>query len=250
MSSLQGRTAIVTGAGQGIGEAVARRLSHDGARVAVVDINGTAADRVALSISEDSGTAKGFQCDVSSPSEVERCYGQIVSNLGTPDVLVSNAGISRAAMSWKMTDEQWRTVIDVHVNGGYYWAQQVIPTMIENKWGRILVTTSAAGILGSIGQVNYSTAKAGLLGFVRSLAKELGKYNVLVNAIAPAAATPMTELIRTNTKFSDKYLEEVPLRRWAEPEEIAGIYAFLASEDASYITGQTFAVDGGRTMMR
>src|SRR5690606_27541839 len=114
-------------------------------------------------------------------------------------------------MSWKMTRDQWNSVLDVHVNGTYNWVQHVVPSMKANEWGRIIITTSAAGMLGSIGQINYATAKAGLLGLTRSLAKELGRFNVLVNAVAPAAATPMTETLRTDEKFNEKYLDEIPL---------------------------------------
>lgn len=250
MNHLEGRIAVVTGAAQGIGQAIAARYVREGARVALVDVDGERVSAVAQSLAGVAGQVRGYACDVSSTEDVDRCHAQIVADLGAPDVLVCNAGISRPAMSWKMTRDQWNSVLDVHVNGTYNWVQHVVPSMKANEWGRIIITTSAAGMLGSIGQINYATAKAGLLGLTRSLAKELGRFNVLVNAVAPAAATPMTETLRTDEKFNEKYLDEIPLRRWAEPEEVAGVYAFLASADSSYMTGQTIAIDGGRTMTR
>jgi 3-oxoacyl-[acyl-carrier protein] reductase len=153
-------------------------------------------------------------------------------------------------MLWKMTDEDWDKVLDVHQKGSLYWMQAVVGHMREIRGGNIIFTTSAAGLNGTVGQINYSVAKAGLLGMTRSAARELAPYNVIVNAVSPAAATPMTATIRTDERFKDKYLESIPLDRWAEPDEIAGTYVFLGSDDASYLTGQVISVDGGRTIVR
>lgn len=247
---LQDRVAVVTGAGQGIGRAIAERYAAEGAKVAVVDINGDVASEVAEKITADGGTAIGVTCDVASRASVEEAAATIAEQLGTITILVSNAGVTRPAMLWKMTDDQWDVVMATHVNGSFYWLQAVTPGMREAKQGHIILTSSAAGINGTIGQINYATAKAGLLGMARSAAKELAPAGIIVNAIAPAAATPMTETIRTDERFKDKYLESIPLGRWAEPDEISGVYVFLASADANYMTGQTFSVDGGRVPVR
>lgn len=248
--TLQDRVAVVTGAGQGIGRAVAEAYADEGAKVAVIDIDEAAAQEVARTIEKNGGTAIGLGCDVSKRADVDRAAAAIAEQLGTITILVSNAGITRPAMLWKMTDEQWDSVMAVHVNGSFYWLQAVVPGMREQKLGHIIFTTSAAGIQGTIGQINYATAKAALLGMTRAAARELASSNIIVNAVAPAAATPMTETIRTDERFRSTYLDTIPLGRWAEPEEITGMYVHLASPAVSYFTGQTLSVDGGRVMVR
>lgn len=247
---LQDRVAVVTGAGQGIGEGVARLYAAEGAKVAVVDINQGAAQAVADSIVADGGQAVAVVCDVGSRASVDEAAAAVVEQLGVIDILVSNAGVTRPAMLWKMTDDEWNMVLDTHLGGSFYWLQAVAGGMREQKYGRIIFTTSAAGIIGTIGQINYSVAKAGLLGMTRSAARELADSKITVNAIAPAASTPMTEVIRTDERFKDTYLQSIPLKRWAEPDEVAASYLFLATEEAGYLTGQCLSVDGGRVMVR
>jgi len=245
---LADKVAIVTGAGQGIGAAVARAYAGHGATLAVVDMNGATADEVAADIRRDGGDAQGFTCNVADRVQVQTMTGEVLARWGRVDILVNNAGITRPAMLHKMTPEQWQAVLDVHMSGSFHCLQAVVNGMIERKYGRIINVTSAAGILGTIGQINYSAAKAGLVGMTKSAARELGRYNITVNAIAPGAATPMTEVIRTDERFKDTYLERIPLGRWAEPQEVARAFVFLASDWASYVTGQILAVDGGLTI--
>ena len=245
---LKDKVAIVTGAGQGIGAAIAQAYAREGAKVAVVDMNAQAADDVAAGLRQAGGQARGFACNVAERASVGRMAAEVTAEWGRVDILVNNAGITRTAMLHKMTQEQWQQVIDVHMNGSFYCLQAVVNGMIERKSGRIINVTSTAGLLGTIGQINYSAAKAAIAGMTKSAAKELGRHGITVNAIAPGAATPMTEVIRTDDRFKDKYLERIPLGRWAEPNEVAPAFVFLASDWASYITGQILAVDGGLTI--
>lgn len=248
MGRVENKVALVTGAGQGIGRATSLLLSREGAAVAVTDIDAQAAETVAEQIRAGGGRARAWKLDVSVEAEVAAVVAEAGKEFGRLDILVNNAGITRTAMLHKMTPEQWQQVIDVHMNGSFYCLQAVVNGMIERKYGRIINVTSTAGLLGTIGQINYSAAKAAIAGMTKSAAKELGRHGITVNAIAPGAATPMTEVIRTDERFKDKYLERIPLGRWAEPNEVAPAFVFLASDWASYITGQILAVDGGLTI--
>lgn len=247
-SALENKVAIVTGGGQGIGAAVARAYAAQGANVAVVDWSLETAEQVAQSIRSMGGQATALRCDVSDRTAVDAMVAATQDRLGPVDVLANNAGITRTAMLHKMTSQQWDQVLAVHLTGSFNCLQAVVGGMMERRRGWIINTVSTAGILGTIGQINYGSAKAGLIGFTKSAARELARYNIVVNCVAPGAATPMTETIRTDPRFRDTYLARVPLGRWAEPEEIAPVWVFLASEGASYVTGQLIGADGGMSI--
>jgi 3-oxoacyl-[acyl-carrier protein] reductase len=246
MFSLQGRTALVTGAGNGIGAAVARAYAAAGAAVLVTDLDKDAAQAVADEINAGGGTSAGAALDVRDADQAAAAAEQAAGLAdGSINIVVNNAGAIAPAMFSKMTKESFDLVLGVHVGGTFTVSQAVLPYLPEDGTGRIINVTSAAGLVGTIGQANYGAAKAGVIGLTKSLAKELARRSITVNAIAPLAATSMTENIRSNEKLAEMTLARIPLARWADADEIAGTFVFFASDAASYITGQVLAVDGG-----
>lgn len=243
---LHGRTALVTGAGRGIGAAIARVLAAQGANVAVVDHGQFAsAALLAEEISATGRRAMAFRADVSSFPDAASAVATTVDALGGLDILVCNAGITRDGASWKMSEDDWDAVIDVNLKGCFSFCRAATPTFRAQKSGRIVTIASINGLRGKFGQANYSASKAGIIGLTRTLARELGPSNVTVNCIAPGMVrSEMTDSLPA--AVLDKALAESALGRIADPEDIAHAVAFLCSPEARHITGQVLAVDGGQ----
>jgi 3-oxoacyl-[acyl-carrier protein] reductase len=246
---LRGRSALVTGAGGGIGAAVSRALADAGASVLVTDVNEDAAAAVAKTIVDAGGVADSYGFDVREATGAAEAAKRAADlNGGTLNILVNNAGAIAPAMFSKMEEEAFRRIVDIHLVGSFICSSAAQGYLPDDGTGRIINVTSAAGIDGTIGQVNYSAAKAGIIGLTKSLARELARRSITVNAIAPLAATAMTENIRNNEKLAEKTLARIPLGRWAGPDEIAATFVFFAGDGAAYITGQVLPVDGGTVM--
>lgn len=250
MVNLTGRVAIVTGAAQGIGAATARRLATAGAAVAVVDLARDRAESVASEIIADGGKAVAVACDVSDPDQVTAAVERTIAELGGVGVLVNNAGVLRDNLLFKMSVDDWTTVIDTHLKGTFLFTRAAQASMVDNRWGRI-VNLSSVAALGNRGQTNYSAAKAGLQGMTKTHALELGQFNITVNAVAPGFVE--TEMVRQTAErqgidfnsFKAAAEKRNPMRRVAQSIDIANAIALLASDDAGFINGQVIYVAGG-----
>lgn len=244
------RTAIVTGAARGIGAAVARRLSGDGLAVAVLDLDERACDAVVEEIVEAGGRALALGADVGDEDAVGRAVERCAAELGAPTVLINNAGITRDNHLFKMSSADWDSVMNVHLRGGFLMSRAVQHHMVESRWGRI-VNLSSTSALGNRGQANYAAAKAGVQGFTKTLAIELGKFGVTVNSIAPGfIATDMLEATaeRLGTPYEDllsAYAAEIPVGRIGQPDDVASAVAFFVRDESSFLSGQVLYVAGG-----
>jgi 3-oxoacyl-[acyl-carrier protein] reductase len=236
-----GRTVAVTGAAQGIGLAIAHFFDRAGARVCVLDFN-----RDSLACIDDGswiGQVEFVVCNVADSQSVANAFQTINASGAGPDVLINNAGVLRDAVVWKITDEDWSAVLGVHATGTFNCTREVIPHMRAQGWGRIINTTSYTGLHGNVGQANYATAKAGIIGFTRSTAKELARFGITVNAISPNAQTSMVESIPEGRRHEIEMM--APMGRFSSPEEVGPAVGFLASDEAAYITGVVLPIDGG-----
>jgi len=244
------KIAIVTGAARGIGAGIAIRLASDGMAVAVLDLDEADCARTVKEIENAGGRALAVGCDVSKTDQVSAAVERVAAELGEPTVLVNNAGITRDALLFKMTDEEWDSVINVNLRGMFLMTRAAQKYMSEQKWGRIVNISSSSG-LGNRGQVNYSASKAGSEGFTKTLAKELGKFGITANAVAPHfIATDMTAAMATSLKMSfedlvETYKKQIPVARVGQPADVAHTVSYLVSEGASFVSGQVIYVAGG-----
>ncbi|MBQ8798399.1 MAG: 3-oxoacyl-[Lachnospiraceae bacterium] len=245
-TSLKNKVAVVTGGSRGIGRAICEAFCKNGADVAFLDAGSMEVAEETVAYLAGFGTkVKAYQCDISNFDKTAEVFKDILAEFGTVDILVNNAGITRDKLLLSMKPEEFTSVIDINLVGAYNTVKQIYPVMLKKRAGKIINISSVAGVMGNPGQTNYAASKAGLIGFTKSIAKELGSRGICCNAIAPGfVRTPMT------TAFADKeeFLNAIPMKRFAEPEEIANLVLFLSSDMANYITGEVIRIDGGMAM--
>jgi len=245
---LEGKNALVTGGSQGIGAAASLELAREGANVCLTyrkhDVE---AKKYADEIREMGRKALAIKCDISSFAEAESVVKKSVDEFGGLDILVNNAGMNWDGVSWKMSEEQWDRVIEVNLKGYFNFTRQVAPIFKDQKYGKIINITSINGLRGKFGQSNYSASKAGIIGFTKAVAKELGAFNVNVNAVAPGLIeTTMLKESDSRDKIIDMAMNEIVLKRVGQPEDLANVVVFLASDKARHVTGEIIKVDGGQ----
>ena len=244
---LEGKKAIVTGGSRGIGRAIALMYAKEGADILVnYHSNDAAAKETVAEIEKLGRRGVAVAADVANYNSAQNMVEECVKQLGGVDIVVNNAGVSKPSMLLKMKEEDWDSIINIHLKAAFNTTQAAGRHMKEKKYGKIINVISTAGIFGTIGQINYASAKAGIIGFTKSASRELGRYGINVNVICPGITkTEMTGKLQSDEKLKKIYEGRIQLGRFAEPEEIAPAFVFLASDDASYITGQVLGVDGG-----
>jgi 3-oxoacyl-[acyl-carrier protein] reductase len=245
---LEGKNAIVTGGSQGIGAAISLELAREGANICLTyRKHETEARNYAAEIEAMGRKALALQCDISVFAEAEATVNAALEAFGRIDILVNNAGMNWDGVSWKMSEEQWDRVIQVNLKGYFNFARQVAPLFKDQKYGKIINITSINGLRGKFGQTNYSASKAGIIGYTKALAKELGAFNVNVNAVAPGLIeTAMLKQSEAREKIIDMAMAEIVMKRVGQPEDLAYVVSFLASDKSRHITGEVIKVDGGQ----
>ena len=247
MSRFQGKVVVITGGASGIGKAAVEKFTREGAAVAIWDVNEIQGKELELLILNEGFAVKYSKVNTARYEEVERATHDVIKQFGKIDVLINNAGITRDASLQKMTIENWQQVIDVNLTGVFNCTKAVSGYMISNNGGTIINTSSIVGLYGNYGQSNYAAAKSGIIGLTKTWARELGKHNITVNAVAPGFIA--TDMINTiPAKVIDAMKEKVPLRKLGTPDDVANVYAFLASKEAAFISGAVISVDGGLTI--
>ncbi len=243
----EGKVAIVTGAARGIGKAIARKLADNGCHIVISDILADEAEATAKELAQAGVQTLAVKTDISKKEDIDTLISKTVETFGTIDYLVNNAGITRDNLAIRMSEQEWDMVLDINLKGSFFCAQQVAKVMMKKRTGRIVNIASVSGILGTAGQANYASSKAGLIALTKVLARELGARNINVNAVAPGfILTEMTDTLAENVK--EDYLSQIPLKRAGTPEDVADVVHFLVSPESAYVSGVVISVSGGMVM--